>query len=118
MNARLALSFAAFGAGLALSRTARAEDETVRIVGEALTRGGAYDLARSLSDDVGHRIAGSPAAERATVWAEAALRKLGAKNVHREPVAVPVWLRGEESAELLSPAAQRLVVSALGGSVG
>jgi hypothetical protein len=114
---RVAGSAAAL-AWLVLAAPALAADEPARIAGEALSAGGAYEFVRSLADGVGHRAAGSPGAERATAWAEAALRKLGAQNVRREPVTVPVWLRGEESAELLAPAPHRLVISTLGGSVG
>jgi hypothetical protein len=35
-----------------------------------------------------------------------------------EPVRVPHWVRGEESGEVVSPRAQRLVLTALGGSPG
>jgi hypothetical protein len=71
-----------------------------------------------LSDDVGARFAGSPALARATEWAERALRDDGHVNVRREPVAVPVWVRGEERLEVLAPAWRPLAVLALGGTVG
>src|SRR5262249_51344020 len=69
-------------------------------------------------DRIGQRLAGTPAAERAVEWALGALRAAGLKNVHREPVKVPRWVRGEESAEVLAPAALPLRAVALGGSVG
>ena len=71
-----------------------------------------------LSDDVGARLAGSPALARATEWAERTLREDGHVNVRREPVAVPVWVRGEERLEVLAPAWRPLAVLALGGTVG
>src|SRR6185503_1187349 len=75
-------------------------------------------LARELADGVGARISGSPAAEKATVWAETTMKRIGLDKVHREPVTVRTWLRGEESAALIAPTAQPLVITTLGGSVG
>jgi carboxypeptidase Q len=45
------------------------------------------------------------------------MRKDELTNVRGEPVMVPVWVRGEESAELVAPRAQRLPMLGLGGSV-
>jgi carboxypeptidase Q len=71
-----------------------------------------------LCDEIGARLAGSPALARATEWAERVLRDDGHVNVRREPVAVPVWVRGEERLEVLAPAYRPLAVLALGGTVG
>src|SRR5262249_32023524 len=46
------------------------------------------------------------------------MRAAGLENVHREPVKVPHWVRGEESAQLTAPYAFNLHAVALGGSVG
>ncbi len=51
-------------------------------------------------------------------WTRKQLAADGLHAVHLEPVMVPHWVRGEESAEILSPASQRLVATALGGSIG
>jgi carboxypeptidase Q len=96
---------------------AAADPPLHRIAGAALAGGGAYDLTRGLADGVGARPSGSPAAERATAWAEAALRRIGLDKVRREPVTVQTWLRGEESAAVIAPSPQPLVISTLGGSV-
>ena len=96
---------------------AAAESPLLRIAGAALAGGGAYELARGLADGVGARPSGSPAAERATVWAETALRRIGLERVRREAVKVPTWLRGEEAAAVIAPTAQPLVIATLGGSV-
>lgn len=78
----------------------------------------AFKLTSDLADRVGARLAGSPGAERAVAWALGAMQGAGLQNVHREPVRVPRWLRGEESAELLGETVQPLHIAALGGSVG
>ncbi len=41
---------------------------------------------------------------------------MGFANVHVEPFDMPVWTRGAESAEIVSPFPQKLVVAALGYS--
>ena len=79
---------------------------------------GAYAIVESLTTEVGPRLAGSPAFDRAVEWAQAKFKALGYDRVYLEPVSFPIWERKHESAEVLSPFPQRLVVTALGGSVG
>jgi carboxypeptidase Q len=45
------------------------------------------------------------------------MRKDGLENVATPPVMVPVWIRGKESARLVSPQARELPMLGLGGSV-
>ena len=73
---------------------------------------------QSLTDGVGARFAGTPGAERAVEWALAEMRRVGLKNVRRETVKVPRWVRGEEQVEVVVPAPHLLHAVALGGSVG
>lgn len=87
-----------------------------RLAGGALVDGKAYSYVQGLTDRVGQRFAGSPSAERAVEWAMQQMRAAGLKNVRREPVKVPRWIRGEAAAELLAPASVSLHVVALGGS--
>src|SRR5688572_25538841 len=77
----------------------------------------ARDLACSLADEVGPRLAGSSGDARAVAWALDKMKILGLSNVRAEPVQVPHWERGEASAEFVAPYAQRLHLVALGGSV-
>lgn len=79
---------------------------------------GAYGLVESLTTEVGPRMAGEPAFDRAVEWAQAKFKSLGYDRVYLEPVTYPVWRRGHERAEVLGPFPQRLIVTALGGSVG
>ena len=76
-----------------------------------------YELLRSLTSQVGPRLAGTPGDGRAVAWALERLRSLGFKNVHAEPVTVPHWIRGTCEVSLLSPWPQQLAAAALGGSV-
>jgi len=77
----------------------------------------AYPLLESLTTEIGPRPAASPAMHRAADWAVARLTALGFENVHREPINMPAWTRGQETAEVTAPFPQRLVITALGGSV-
>ena len=76
----------------------------------------AWDIVEGLSTEVGPRLAGSEAEARAREWAVAKLTSLGFSNVRIERFALPVWTRGPEAAEIVSPFPQRMVVNALGNS--
>lgn len=76
----------------------------------------AYDILTSLTTEVGPRLAGSEAEGRARDWAIEKMKSLGLANVRVEPFQVPLWKRGIERAEILSPFPQPLVITALGGS--
>lgn len=76
----------------------------------------AYDLVTSLTTEVGPRPAGTLAEERARQWAVRTLSGLGFQRVRVEPFEVPLWQRGAERAAIVSPFAQPLTVTALGGS--
>lgn len=99
-----------------LSAAALAEARELRE--RALADDTAYELARSLTTEVGPRLAGSPGDARAVAWAVRKLEALGFSKVRAEPVTVPRWVRGEARAEIVAPWPQSLVVTALGGSVG
>ena len=85
---------------------------------QALAGSGAYDIVESLTTEIGPRMAGSPAYDRATQWAQEKFRALGYDRVYLEPTTFPVWQRGHEHASVLSPFPQPLRIITLGGSVG
>jgi hypothetical protein len=76
----------------------------------------AWDIVEGLTTEVGPRLAGTAEEARARQWAVARLRALGFANVRIERFAMPVWTRGAESAAILAPFPQRLVVTAFGNS--
>jgi carboxypeptidase Q len=76
----------------------------------------AWDLLEGLTTEVGQRMAGTEAEARARDWAVERLTRLGFSNVHVEPFEMPVWVRGDEHAEIVSPFPQSLTVTALGNS--
>jgi len=103
------------GAG-PLSPVALATAERLR--DQAIGGSGAIDLVRSLTTEVGPRLAGSPGDAAAVAWGLRTMTALGLANVHSEPVKVPHWVRGEERAAIVQPYPQPVAVLALGGSVG
>src|SRR5438270_5778627 len=76
----------------------------------------AWDIVEGLTTEVGQRLAATDAEARARDWAVKRLTAMGFANVHVEPFDMPVWTRGAESAEIVSPFPQKLVVAALGYS--
>ena len=86
-----------------------------RITGAEMVEGEAYSLLQHLTDRIGPRLTGSAGAEAAVAWTAERLRSYGLA-VRTEKVMVPHWVRGVEEAELVAPAPQRILVTALGGS--
>jgi len=59
---------------------------------------------RYLTDSIGGRMTGSPAADRAAGWAVEALRHAGVDEVHTEKFTIPVaWSEGKSHIDILSP---------------
>lgn len=106
----------AFAADARLDR--RTLDAAHRLAAAASQDTGAYAIVESLTSEVGPRLAGSAAYDRAVAWAQARFKALGYDRVYLEPVSYPTWERRHESGELLAPYPQKLQVTALGGSIG
>jgi len=88
-----------------------------RIIDAALADSSAYHRLAALTDRFGPRFSGTANLERAIDWILDQMRRDGLDNVRGEPVMVPRWVRGEESAELLEPRRRRLPMLGLGGSI-
>jgi hypothetical protein len=83
----------------------------------ALSSSHAYAIVRSLTDEVGPRLAGSLGDRAAVAWAQRTLAANGFANVHAEKVKVGHWERGVESASIVVGGVTRpLAVAALGWS--
>ncbi len=89
-----------------------------RLIDAALADSAAYDRLARLVDGFGHRFSGSASLEPAIDWILAEMEADGLENVRGEPVRVPRWVRGEESARLVEPRAAELPMLGLGGSIG
>jgi carboxypeptidase Q len=122
------LAFCLAIASLAAPRPALAEDALpvdpgtlARITATAMTNDWAWRNLSKLTDTVGPRLSGSPQLTAAIAQVSSAMVALGAQ-VTLQPVKVPHWVRGQESAEVVDypgrPAglSQTLHLTALGGS--
>ena len=102
---------------LSFSAVAQSPEQTAqRIIAYELANSRAYDILSYLTDHIGPRLSGSKNADLAVKWTTGQLRDW---NIHfrNEPVRVPHWVRGAERARLVSHNDQKIVVTALGGSV-
>jgi carboxypeptidase Q len=95
--------------------TAAAPYQDLRTAALADTR--AYDLLESLTTEVGPRMPGTAGDAAGVAWAIRNMERLGF-SVSTEAVKYPVWERGVEECQVLSPFPQKLTVTALGGSIG
>lgn len=109
--------FAAFLlASAAPSLAQPAPTQVAQLRDDALKDNYAWDIVEGLTTEVGPRMAGTEAEARAREWAVKKLKAMGFANVRIEPFDMPVWTRGAEGAEVLTPFPQRMVITALGNS--
>ncbi|MEM7244428.1 MAG: M20/M25/M40 family metallo-hydrolase [Acidobacteriota bacterium] len=89
-----------------------------RLRDAALTDETAWKWVEGLTTEVGPRLAGTPEEKRAREWTVRSLKELGfpARSIRVEPFPVDTWVRGGETARIVSPFPQPLVVTALGRS--
>lgn len=113
----LFFAFAMFGA-----IAAQTQDSLFisRVFQNTLTNGHCHENLRTLCKDIGPRLSGSPAAEKAIQWGKTTLESYQPDTVFLQEVTVPHWVRGEiekanmTSSNQISP----LAICALGGSIG
>ncbi len=123
---RIASYIAAAAAVASLSGVAGAQNpvsdrsraDANRLIDAALADSGAWNRLATLTDRFGPRLSGSKSLEDALDWILAQMKGDGLANVRGEPVMVPHWVRGDESAVLVSPRATALHMIGLGNSVG
>lgn len=93
-----------------------------RLATEMLTNSTAYENLRTLTKQIGGRLAGSPQMLKAEKWGEQALKEAGADKIYLQACQVPHWVRGaKEEARIISNRRDfipPLQVLALGNSVG
>lgn len=70
-----------------------------------------------LCDEIGPRLCGSRALEKAVDYVEELVTKDGHERVRRDPVMVPHWRRNEESLRMITPREAPLDMLGLGDSV-
>ena len=111
----------ASAAGPAVSSSAWLDayrEPAARLIGESMASPFAWERLALMVDTFGNRLSGSKALEDTIAWAVAEMKKDGLENVHLEPVKVPHWVRGQESAEIVGPIPHALVMLGLGNSIG
>jgi carboxypeptidase Q len=107
-----ALAAAADAAAPPSPETVAAQLREAAMAGHTL----AYDWVSELSTRFGPRPAGSASEHAAADWAAARLKALGFDDVHIESFPITAWVRGTESAAIVAPRTQPLVIAALGES--
>jgi carboxypeptidase Q len=91
--------------------------DSERLLAAATAGDFAWRRLAELTDTFGHRLSGSDNLRRAMQWAVATMKADGLENVRTEPVMVPRWVRGHESAEIIDPPRHPLEILGLGGTV-
>lgn len=101
---------------LALPQAAGETDERIgRIVGMAMTRGGAQDFLRHLTDSIGGRVTGSAECKAAADLLVGTLREAGFADAHVEEYPLESrWQRGRAVGRVVSPVARTLTVGSYG----
>ena len=87
--------------------SAPSEAEVAKLRDAALNDDLAWDITEGLTTEVGQRLAGTEAEARARDWAVVKLKALGFRNVRIETFDMPVWVRGVETAEVVSRPSRR-----------
>ena len=122
---RLGIAFVAVGLFAAAPQSVSAQEIAAeyresadRIIEAATSSHFAYERLAELVDRFGARFSGTVALEEALDWILVEMEADGLDNVRGDPVMVPHWVRGEESAQLIRPRPRDLPMLGLGGSVG
>ncbi|KAM4736441.1 carboxypeptidase Q-like [Anableps anableps] len=98
----------------------RYDDVSKRIIDLAVfgaAQNRSYRRLADFTDMVGNRVSGSQNLEMAIKYMYNAMKQDGL-DVHLEPVKIPHWVRGKESAEMIVPKTKSLAMLGLGSSVG
>jgi len=93
-------------------------DVSQKLIAAALADERSTKRLEYLCDRIGNRLSGTEALEHAVAWSAAEMKMAGLENVQTPPVMVPHWVRGAESAVMLTPIRKQLVMIGLGMSVG
>ena len=88
-----------------------------RLIGAALVDEAGWTKLAHLTTRIGNRLSGSPQLEQAVQWAHEMMKSEGLENPTLQPVKVPHWVRGRESAMVIEPVERPLNMLGLGGSV-
>ncbi len=105
--------------GQTLQVTPQTHDALIRLGGQLMLDGKAYEYDRQLSDEIGPRLTGSGNYVKATEYAKGEFTRLGLKNVHFEIWTIPATWEPESvgEARMIKPHHQRLHMESEGWSL-
>jgi Iap family predicted aminopeptidase len=119
VNLRSLIAVVLLGAAAQPARSLDLEyrDVAGRLIGAAMVDRVGYDKLAYLTTRIGNRLSGSTGLERAVAWVDEQMKIDGLDNVRLQPVKVPHWVRGSESARVVKPMERPLNMLGLGRSV-
>lgn len=86
--------------------SAFAQDDSARLIQEALKPSPLQSNLERLTDSIGGRVPGTPAMQRAYKWGEDAFKAAGAARVHRESYSIQnSWAEGATRMKMVAPEA-------------
>src|SRR5712692_11511379 len=81
-----------------------AQDASDRLIGEALKSSPLETNLRRLTDEIGGRVPGTPAMQKAVDWGVQAFKAAGADSVHTEKFTIPFsWAEGATQMSVVAP---------------
>ncbi len=98
--------------------SAQYRDVAGKLIGAALVDQGGWEKLAYLTTRIGNRLSGSATLEQAVQWVFERMREEGLENPRLQPVKVPHWVRGRESARVVGPVQRPINMLGLGSSVG
>jgi hypothetical protein len=105
-----------FASNSVVAVSAETKDIATRLRDKAINDDSAYEILKSLTTEVGARHPGTPGEKAGIEWGVNKLKALGFDNVYTEDVEMNGWVRGLETAEILLPSYQKMIITALGRS--
>jgi carboxypeptidase Q len=101
-----------------ISLTGDTQSALVKLGGQMMVAGKAYEYDRQLSDEIGPRLTGSGNYEKAVEWAVGEFKRMGLSNVHTESWEIPAAWEPETAAtgRIVAPHEQRLHIESEGWS--
>src|ERR1700761_9346107 len=112
------LAAAALLVTTAVAQQTASQPSLVKLAGQLLVAGKAYEYDRELADEIGPRLTGSANYVKATDWAVAEFTRLGLTQVHKEAWEIPATWEPETvaTARMILPHEQRLHLESEGWS--
>ena len=112
----ITLTFPTFGSESVIPVSKETKDIAATLRDKAIKNDSAYEILKSLTTEVGARHPGTPGEIAGIKWGVKNLKALGFDKVYTEDVKMNGWVRGVETAEILKPSYQKMVITALGRS--